>query len=235
MTDDGQNNESEFVMEDEIDYLFANASPNPTREGCPSKETLEELSRRARPIGDPGYLHLTRCSPCFREFRTMQQLRRQQRRARRNRALAVAALIVIVVAGSWMLLPGGKRAGSNTTTGTPIGQSPGTDQQAQLDLRPFAVTRGEPSRPAPEPLVLPRARVNMTLLLPVGAEEGTYELRLLDRDLAPRATTEGSAAIVNYVTTLRATLDLHALDPGMYQLAIRGAGSDWQLFPTQLK
>ena len=71
MTEHGQRSDPKFEIEDELDYLFANASPNPNREGCPSRETLIALSRRERPIGHPDYLHLVRCSPCFREFRAI--------------------------------------------------------------------------------------------------------------------------------------------------------------------
>jgi hypothetical protein len=82
---------------------------------------------------------------------------------------------------------------------------------------------------------LPRAKLDATLLLPVGANEGVYELRLLDRDLTPRVTASGTAAIVNFVTTPRATLDLQALEPSAYQLGIRRAGSQWQIVPAQVR
>ena len=108
------------------------------------------------------------------------------------------------------------------------------DQQARLDLRPFAVTRGDALRVEPEPLVLPRTRIDATLLLPVGADEGAYEVRLLDHDLAARATAKGNASIVDFVTTLRATLDLRELQPGVYQLGVRRVGGEWQMFPARL-
>lgn len=235
MTNDGHRLEPEFVFDDEFDHLFANTSPNPNREGCPSKETLAALSSRKLPIGDPGYLHIVRCSPCFREFRAMQQERKKQRRLRRNQALGVAALIVLAIGGPWMLLRDRSAGAGSSTLRTSNVSAPAADQQARLDLRPFVVTRGDQSRAEPEPLVLPRARVNATLLLPVGADEGPYELRLLDRDLSPRATAEGSAAIVDFVTTLRATLDLRAFEPGAYQLGIRRAGGEWQMFPARIQ
>src|SRR3989442_11580209 len=73
MTDSGQRSDAKFEIEDELDYLFANASPNPNREGCPSREMLIGLSRRERPIWQPEYLHILRCSPWFRGFRPIQQ------------------------------------------------------------------------------------------------------------------------------------------------------------------
>lgn len=47
----------------------------------------------------------------------------------------------------------------------------------------------------------------------VGAEPGDYEVRLLDANLQSRATSKGTAAIVDYVTTLATTLDTSALLP----------------------
>ena len=69
MTDSGQPPNQKFEAEDELDYLFANASPNPNREGCPSRDELVRVSRHEKPMGDPVYLHIVHCSPCFQEMR----------------------------------------------------------------------------------------------------------------------------------------------------------------------
>jgi hypothetical protein len=234
MTNDGRREDREFAFEDEFDYLFANTSPNPTREGCPSRDTLAALSRRELPIGDPGYMHIVRCSPCFREFRAMQQARKRQKRVRTIQLLtAAAAVIAVAVVGSIVLLR--DRGPSPGEQLQPAAGAQPASLQARLDLRPFSVTRGDPARLDPEPLLLPRARVNSTLLLPVGADTGSYELRLLDRDLAPRVIGNGTATIVDFITTLEATLDLSGLEPGAYQFGIRRAGGEWQMFPAQVK
>lgn len=65
-----------FEVDDEMDLLLGSAYPNPTREGCPAPEVLRQLSQRQLPISDPGYEHLARCSPCYREFRGFQQAQR---------------------------------------------------------------------------------------------------------------------------------------------------------------
>jgi hypothetical protein len=84
-------------------------------------------------------------------------------------------------------------------------------------------------------LTLSRARLKATILLPVGAEPGDYEVQLLDANLQSRATSKATAAIVDYVTTLETTLDTSALPPGGYQLAVRPHGEDWRLFPARLQ
>lgn len=231
MANDEPRSEPEFAFEEEFDDLFANTSPNPNREGCPPPDVLVALSRREKPLGDPGYLHIVRCSPCFREFRALQQARKAQGRRRRNQLLAIAAALVLALGASWFVL--GRRGEGD---GSQVAQtaSTGLSREAQLDLRPFKVLRGDQPGTTPAPLTLPRARVDATLLLPVGADEGAYELRLLDRDLTPRATASGTAVIVNFVTTLRATLDLQTLEPGEYQLGVRRIGGEWQMFPAQV-
>ena len=63
----------EFTPEDEIDELFARANANPTRAGCPAHDVLIALAHKRRPISDPAYEHLAKCSACYREFRGFQQ------------------------------------------------------------------------------------------------------------------------------------------------------------------
>lgn len=134
----------------------------------------------------------------------------------------------MVGAGSWAL----RRDGARSTTAptlTPIVQT------ARLDLRPFSVLRGSERTTEPDPVVLPRGRVNAILLLPVGAEPGEYEVRLLDKSLTVRASAVGTAAIRNYMTTLEVTIDSTDFSPGGYQLGVRRTAGEWQLFPVQLQ
>ncbi|MEO8035587.1 MAG: hypothetical protein ABI837_14225, partial [Acidobacteriota bacterium] len=193
---------------------------------------LVSLSRRELPIGDPAYEHFSKCSPCYQELRALQQADTAARAAavRRNRlAYAAAAVLAVAIGGSWFAL----RQPENT-----VGTAQSTSQIAQsarLDLRPFAVTRSDERAKESEGLVLSRARLNATILLPVGSEPGDYEVQLLDADLRSRASSKGTATIVDYVTTLAATLDTRALPPGSYQLALRRKGEDWRLFPARLR
>jgi hypothetical protein len=58
-----------------IDEVFGSANPNPERVGCLSQDELKGLAERRLPIGAPGYEHLTKCSPCYLEFRRFQSKR----------------------------------------------------------------------------------------------------------------------------------------------------------------
>jgi hypothetical protein len=48
-----------------------------------------------------------------------------------------------------------------------------------------------------------------------------------------KALAQGDADLRNQVTTLEVALDLGALSPGAYQIAVRRHGEDWQLFPVR--
>jgi hypothetical protein len=233
MTDSGQRSDAKFEIEDELDYLFANASPNPNREGCPSREGLIELSRREKPIGHPDYLHIVRCSPCFREFRAIQQANKAKVRAGRLRVSSAAAVLVLAVAGAWVMFRDDRSVAP--AAGQLSSAAVSADLTAKLDLRPYTVARSDERRAETDPVVIPQGRVTATILLPVGAEPGAYEIRLLDQDLELRASSTGSAAIRDYVTTLETTIDLRSIAPGRYQLALRRSGGEWQMFPALLR
>lgn len=222
----------EFEVDDEMDVLLGRGFPNPAREGCPPVDVVRELARKGRPITDAGYEHLAQCSPCYREFRGFQQANRSAHagaRARQRWVLAAAAAVIVAIAGSWLVL---KRDGPREVTSS---RGVVNVQATRLDLRPFAVTRGGEPRPTPDPLVLPRGHVRATILLPVGAEPGPYELRILDEALSVRAAATGEATIRDYVTTIVADVDIAALPPSAYQLGVRRAGGEWQFFPAVVR
>ena len=206
---------------DEIDELFGRANPNPDRIGCPGRDVLIALARKQRPIGDPAYEHLAKCSPCYHEVRSIQEADR--RRRRQQLVWAASAAVILVAAGiTWMLLAGPGRRGAG-----------GTELRAQLDLRPYALTRGAQRSQLP-PLSLPSGRTSVTILLPTGSEPGKYEVQVLDSQLASKASTVGDATLRDHVTTLQTTLALDGIAPGSYQLAVRRNAEEWQLFPMQV-
>jgi len=230
MTDSGQRDDQKFEIEDELDFLFANASPNPNREGCPSRAALIGLSRREKPVGHADYLHLVRCSPCFREFRAIQ--RANKARARARVWTVAAAAIVLLAAGTWFV----RRDRSAAPVGRQEASTPAAvDRVATLDLRPYRVTRGDDRKVELEPLLMSTGPLDATLLLPVGSEPGAYDVRILDHDLRVQTSTRSSAAIRDYVTTLRTVMDLSALPAGQYQLALKRDGGEWQMFPLQIR
>ena len=223
---------------DDIDEVLSRANPNPERIGCPPRETLIGLARRAQPIGDPAYEHLVKCSPCYREFRALQEEQSVrppgQTTSSRRRWLAAAAIVVLTagLAGFWFYLAGRTSPVAPATGGS----SQSADlRTAELDLRKFTATRSQQTAAETAPVALPSALVDVTLLLPTGSEPGSYDIQLLDADLQSKASAHAAGEIRNYVTTIRATLDLRGVQPGTYQLAVRRAGDDWRLFPARVR
>jgi hypothetical protein len=182
---------------------------------------LISLARRERPIGDPAYDHIKECSPCYLEGRAIQEADALHHRRRMLTWAAAAVLALAVGAGAWMF--------------TREGGAVDTEIQAQLDLRPYAITRGEPQTIERTPLQLPRARVLLTLLLPTGSEPGPYEVEIRDSGAVSRASASGSAAILNKITTLDVNVSTRSLSPGAYQLAVRHVGDQWQQFPLRIE
>jgi hypothetical protein len=234
MTNGGQRPDaSGFHIENEMDLLFGRAHPNPTREGCPPADLLTRLAHRELPIGDPAYDHIGKCSPCYQELRAIQQAdaKRLAATVRRKRlAYAAAAVLVLAILGSWFVMRETGSLGGRTDAS--IAQ---VEQDVLLDLRPFAVTRGPEPAKEPDALVLPRARLRATILLEVGSEPGDYEIQIRDANQQPRANATSRATIVDFVTTLKTSLDTSILPPGSYQLAVRRDGEDWRLVPVQLR
>ncbi len=219
MPNSGQPPNQKFEAEDELDYLFANASPNPNREGCPSRNELARVSSLETPMGDAAYAHIVRCSPCFREMRALQQAGATRRRTR-IWAVAAAAVVALLVGASWWMARSLRDSAVVAVT---------------IDLRPFAVMRGDTQSPPPAPIDIPRARLDAAIVLPLGAEAGIYEVRLRDSALSIRGEATGKAEISGSTTTLRLPLDTSGLPAGAYQLEVQRAGGEWRLVPAQLK
>jgi hypothetical protein len=220
---------------DEIDELLSRANPNPDRVGCPPRATLLALSRRARPIEDPGYEHLVKCSPCYREFRALQSQGfvgfpsdASARPALRVWIVAAAAVLLVALVSVWWLT----REETGMTGPSTASIATNAPVQAQLDLRKFSVTRSQDTAPEPAPVELPSRVVDVTLLLPVGSEPGSYDVQILDGDLKSRGGATGTAAIADFITTLRVRLNLQQIAPGPYQLAVRRHGDSWRMFPA---
>jgi hypothetical protein len=212
---------------DELDDVLRGANPNPTREGCLPREVLVALSRRDRSIDDPAWEHLLECSPCYCEVRDMQLahlVALHERPTRRWWIGAAAAAALVVALGVWWL--------AASRGAVPGVTEPPTTIPLTLDLRPYSVTRSSTASDAFPPLELPRGLVELTLLLPVGSMPGSYDVQVVDAAQRSLASTQGDAALRDFVTTLEATLNLSDVAPGNYRLAVRTTGDGWRDYPA---
>jgi len=73
MSETGRSRDGNDVVNDDVDEVLSHANPNPDRVGCPPKDTLIALARKALPLDHSAYEHLTRCSPCYVEVRFLRQ------------------------------------------------------------------------------------------------------------------------------------------------------------------
>jgi hypothetical protein len=221
MSSDRREGRAQVAHPTEADELFGRGYPNSDRVGCPPREVLLSLARRERPIGDPAYDHIKECSPCYLEGRAIQEADALQQRRRMLTWAAAAVVALAVGTGAWILAARSR--------------SVDTEIRAQLDLRPYAIMRGDTQTTERPPLQLPRGRVALTLLLPTGSEPGPYDVEIRDAGAVSRASVRGDAELRNQITTLAVTVATGSLSPGFYQLALRHVGDGWQEFPLRIE
>jgi hypothetical protein len=162
--------------------------------------------------------HFSSCSPCFQEFT---QFRKQAVDRRRTQIwLAAAAVFIFAVAG-WFWV----RTRPQVQTVAVV----------VLDLRGRATVRGEnPPDISQPPLEVPRSAKSLTLELPIGSNEGAYEVALVNPNGAELLRTSGTAKLEDHVVVLRADIDLARVSPGSYFLGLRQRGLEWMRFPVRM-
>jgi hypothetical protein len=194
--------------------------PNPQRVGCPDSALLREIAAHKVLLSeaDRWLSHFSSCSPCFQEFT---QFRKQASNRRRTQIwLAAAAVFVFAVVG-WFLVRPRPQVHSVVVV--------------VLDLRGRATVRGENPIETNQPLlILPRNAKTLNLELPIGSNEGAYDLALLDPSGAEVFRTSATAKLEDHIAVLRADVDLAGVSPGSYFLGVRQPGVDWTRFPIRV-
>jgi multidrug efflux pump subunit AcrA (membrane-fusion protein) len=103
-----------------------------------------------------------------------------------------------------------------------------------LDLRGRATVRGE-SPPETVPLlVVPRNAKTLHLELPIGSNEGAYDLALLDQSGAEVFRTSAMAKLEDHIVVLTSDVDLAGVSPGSYFLGLRQRDLEWTRFRIRL-
>jgi len=195
--------------------------PNPERVGCPDSSILRGIASHKLQLAQaaPWFDHLSACSPCFQDFNKFRREAAGQRR-RIQVWLAAAAVLVFVVGGLlWV-------------RSRPSGQ---TAAVVVLDLRGRAAARGgsmsETSQPS---LEVPRNARSLNLELPIGSNEGAYDVALLNPNGAELFRTSATAKLEDHIVVLRADVNLAGISPGSYFLGLRQPGLEWMRFPIRV-
>ena len=230
--------------------VFATAFPNPERKGCPGSQVLKNLVFRVGTLSiterQQWFDHSAHCSPCFNEIAAFRKQYLNQRKIRRS-------VLVLVIVGflSWIAFRLGFQEGSkqpdivqpvvtppSAPEPAPIPpsvheQQPAEVQVVVLDLRKRGVARGE-SNTQDGDLNLPRGRLKLSIYLPIGSEEGNYEVRISGlQNQVLRA--KGKAGMQGHLNVVAVEVDTSAFEVGSYTLAIRQTGWGWNRYALKVK
>jgi hypothetical protein len=195
--------------------------PNPQRVGCPASAMLKGLALHKVPLAeaDPWLDHFSACSPCFQEF---SQFRKQALDRRRSTQVWLAAAAVLLFAAAGRLWVRTAAQGQRTAI-------------VILDLRERSLARGEnPAVTKPLALELPRTAKHLVMDLPIGSQEGSYDLALLNEAGEEVSRATGRATLENQVVILRADIDIGDVNPGSYFLGVRQPGLEWSRYPARV-
>lgn len=222
--------------------VFRSGFPNPRRSGCPSPEVLRAVTRKKHGAEESEIIfeHLTCCSPCFADY---EGLLRKEKLSRNLKLLALCASLLITVGITLWLYgrPGqeGPRQPEPKVVQQPPPPRPTPPIQyevAVVDLRDRAPVRGE-QQPTPAETVvasLEARPLELSVYLPIGSEESSYELQILRPSEAPLLTSTGSAVLENRNVVLRVRTDLSGTPSGRYLLGIRKANFPSAYYPVSI-
>ena len=214
------NGEEKRIL-DLLDKGLSRDFPNPQRIGCPGSAILKSIALHKLPLAeaDPWLEHFSSCSPCFQEFSAIRKQAVGQRR-QTQMWLAAAAMVLLAVAG-WMWV-----------RSRPTGQAAAV---VVLDLRARSTARGEnPSETSQPPLEVPRSAKSLSLELPIGSNEGAYDVALLNPSGAELFRMSATARLEDHIVVVRANVDVARVPPGSYFLGVRQPGLEWTRFPIRL-
>ena len=145
---------------------------------------------------------------------------RAAKKSYRKLAPAAAAVIVVAIAaGVWFHVQTARRAAQS--------------QNLTIDLSHWMRLRGV-GQPPPPTVELKPARLNLTILLPVGTLPGKFQVAIWKgRKVIAQAATTGE--LINHLTAVHVRMDCSRLKTGNYTLAIRLDNLDWEQYPAVIR
>lgn len=222
--------------------VFRTAFPNPERAGCPPQAALRSVARKQCEAGEGERIleHITCCSACFGEY---EGVLRKERVSRSLKLLTLCAALVITIGATiWFST---FRDGPTVRPTEPIvvqkapprkPTPPMPVEIATVDLRNQSAVRGETGSTSGASVVssLPAQPLDLTIYLPIGSQEGRYQVAILRAQGNPLVAMGGSATLQNRKVTLKLRTDLTGLAPGRYLLAVRKGNFRWAYYPIAL-
>lgn len=198
--------------------------PNPERKGCPGDAVVREVAERTGPlVRDAPWEHITHCSPCYAEFLAYKDQFRRQCEVRLRRRTLIGLAAAAVVAVPLVLISRRDESSEDVLI-------------AEWDLERYAPSRGLDEDQTRPPFRAPLKRGRIRARLPLGTEEGAYQIEVRRREEGPALkTATGNAQIVEGHTILPFEIDLSDLPAGSYFAAIGGHGKSWRVQPLILQ
>jgi hypothetical protein len=211
---------------------------SPQRTGCPDSETLTLLARRhSSLVVSPDLIdHIGTCSPCFVEYSRYRAVYKRHVRVYYALASAAAVVVLSLLIARLIHIP------RNHLSPSPeeIARSGVQGNQVTalvLDLRMKGSSRGDtPNRQGDDaPPRLPRTRLSLSIQLPIGSEDGIYDVALINSVGQSVLAMRGEARLQSFVEVLPVEVNLTDLAPGLYQLRLRRAQAQWNSFSILLE
>ena len=204
---------------------------NPERIDCPGSEGIQAVVVRklSHPNFDDIVDHIAMCAPCLEECNRRRRRYRFQRHCRTVAGVAALLLLGLLL---WRNYPGRhqlpKEQLAKETLMPPVA--------AALDYSAWTAERSASRLPQnPETPRLARERLALTLLLPIGTEDGSYSVQILSASGEIVAHATGIATWTGGAEKLNVNLDLTVLSAGAYIIAIRPADGSPRTYPVLLE
>ena len=209
--------------------------PSAQRADCPTSKELELLARRRSPLADSPHIvdHIGTCSQCFIEYSQYRVAHKRRLVYAITASLAAVGLLLLV--GHLLLRPR-LTPDPVATAAAPHHETITQVAKLILDLRQEGLTRGDrPTRSQHATPRLPRVNLSLSIYLPIGSDDGAYDIALI-RDTAETVlNVSGAAGFANQIAVLPVTLDLTNVAPGLYHLFVRHPRSQGRMYPVLLE
>jgi hypothetical protein len=208
----------------------------PDRTGCLDEGTLALLARRDNRVPDTPDLidHIGTCSHCFIQYSVGRQA--YKRRAR-NRLVLAAAFVLLLFSALPMhvRLEQWIRAMENLARSLNGGEPV---REVTLDLRLKETLRGagtDADGQGPTPR-LPRANLSINVQLPVGSEDGVYDVAITNPAGQLLVESRAEATRQNFIEVMPVKMNFSEFPPGPCELRLRRAASQvWSSFSVVLE
>ncbi|PYT83748.1 MAG: hypothetical protein DMG40_02420 [Acidobacteria bacterium] len=210
--------------------------PNPERIGCPGPEVVKRIASHEMDLSeaDKWLDHLTSCSPCYRDLSAFQTAYRRRRRGALG-AIAAAIVMVACFAG-WALFlrPNGPLVRRQKEPSAPRQEKPLATQTAVLDLRDRSPQRGAEPALALPPLEMAPNVSHLEIYLPLGSDEGLYDVRVTTTQGELLLAATGRAKIKQGLTSMAVDVPPSTIRSGKYILKIGTHSWEW-VFPLVVR